>query len=102
MPRRAPGASPAPPSPLARALPHLLGLAWVAAAGVAVLVPALVHGISLGPFDQLSRYGLSRRPGVVVHYTGPGDQIEMLIPWTTLAWTQVHHGHLPLWNPYSA
>ena len=38
---------------------------------------------------------------MVVHYTGPGDQIEMLIPWTTLAWTQVHHGHLPLWNPYS-
>ncbi len=25
----------------------------------------------------------------------------MMIPWTTLAWTQVHHGHLPLWNPYS-
>ena len=63
--------------------------------------PALVHGASLGPFDQLSRYGLSANPRTVVHYTGPGDQIEMLIPWTTLAWTQVHHGHLPLWNPYS-
>ena len=25
-----------------------------------------------------------------------------MIPWTTLAWTQVHHGQLPLWNPYSA
>ena len=24
-----------------------------------------------------------------------------MIPWSTLAWTQVHHGHLPLWNPYS-
>jgi hypothetical protein len=71
------------------------------AAAVAVVVPALAHGASLGPFDQLSRYGLSSRPGVVVHYTGPGDQIEMLIPWTTLAWTQVHHGLLPLWNPYS-
>jgi len=70
-------------------------------AAIAVLLPALVHGLSLGPFDQLSRYGLSTRPGTVVHYTGPGDQIEMLIPWTTLAWTQVHHGHLPLWNPYS-
>ncbi len=25
-----------------------------------------------------------------------------MIPWSTLAWTQVHSGHLPLWNPYSA
>ncbi len=86
---------------LARLLPDTLGVAWVLAAAIAVLVPALVHGSSLGPFDQLSRYGLSTRPGTVVHYTGPGDQIEMMIPWTTLAWTQVHHGHLPLWNPYS-
>jgi hypothetical protein len=70
-------------------------------AAIAVLIPALVHGASLGPIDQLSRYGLSSRPGTVVHYTGPGDQIEMMIPWTTLAWSQVHHGHLPLWNPYS-
>ncbi len=76
-------------------------MAWVIVAGIAVLVPALVHGTSLGPYDQLAKYGLSSRPGTVVHYTGPGDQIEMLIPWTTLAWTQVHHGHLPLWNPYS-
>ena len=84
----------------ARALPDVLGLAWVAAAAVAVLVPALVHGLALGPYDQLARYGLSARPGVVVHYTGPGDQIEMMIPWTVLSWTQVHAGHLPLWNPY--
>ena len=27
--------------------------------------------------------------------------IAQMIPWTTLAWTQVHHGQLPLWNPYS-
>ena len=85
----------------ARLPPDSLGVAWVMAAAIAVLIPALVHGSSLGPFDQLSRYGLSTRPGTVVHYTGPGDQIEMMIPWTSLAWTQVHHGHLPLWNPYS-
>jgi hypothetical protein len=24
-----------------------------------------------------------------------------MIPWSTLAWTQVHAGHLPLWNPFS-
>jgi Bacterial membrane protein YfhO len=82
--------------------PDALGVAWVVVAAFAILFPALAHGASLGPFDQLSRYGLTTQRGVVVHYTGPGDQIEQMIPWTFLAWTQVHHGHLPLWNPYSA
>lgn len=30
-----------------------------------------------------------------------GDQAVELLPWTHLAWTEVHNGHLPLWNPYS-
>ena len=66
------------------------------------MAPALAHGASLGPFDLLSRYGLSSRSGVVVHNSLSSDQIDAFIPWTNLAWTQVHHGHLPLWNPYSA
>ena len=47
----------------------VLGLAWVVLAGVAVLVPALAHGASLGPFDQLTRYGLSQpdRHGGALH-----------------------------------
>jgi hypothetical protein len=24
-----------------------------------------------------------------------------MIPWSTLAWTQVHAGHIPLWNPFN-
>jgi hypothetical protein len=41
----------------------------------------MIHKIYLGPlFDRSAEYS----------------------PWSTLAWTQVHHGHLPLWNPYSA
>jgi len=74
---------------------------WVIVVGVAALVPALVHGHSLGPFDILARRGLSYRPGVVAHNQFASDQITEMIPWTTLAWTQVHHGQLPLWNPYS-
>ena len=76
-------------------------MAWVVVAGVAILVPALVHGLSLGPFDLLSQFGLSKQPGVVPHNPVASDQIEDVIPFLTLAWTQVHHGHLPLWNPYS-
>jgi len=65
-----------------------LGLAWVLVAGLAVLVPALVRGASLGSFD--------------LHNSIPYDQELQYIPWTAVAWTQVHHGFLPLWNPYSA
>lgn len=60
----------------------LLGLAFVVVAGLAVLVPALSKGASL------------RDPA-------SGDQLDALIPWARLAWTEVHQGHLPLWNPYS-
>jgi hypothetical protein len=66
------------------------------------MTPALAHSTTLGPYDFLSQFGLAHRNGVVVHNLQTGDQITMMIPWTTLAWTQVHHGQLPLWNPYSA
>jgi len=61
----------------------------------------LSHGASLGPYDWLDKYGLTRVPGAVVQDIH-GDQIIQMIPWTQLAWIQVHQGHLPLWNPYSA
>jgi uncharacterized membrane protein len=28
------------------------------------------------------------------------DVVKQMIPWTNTAWTQVHSGSLPLWNPY--
>ena len=84
-----------------RAMPDVLGLTWVVAAGIALLTPALVRGVHLGPYDLLTRSGLLKQSGVVVHNTWVGDQIAQMIPWTTLAWNQVHHGQLPLWNPYS-
>ena len=77
------------------------GIAWLIVAAVAILTPALAHGTSLGPYDWLARYGLTKQPGVVIHDIH-GDQILQMIPWTQLAWTQVHHGQLPLWNPYAA
>src|SRR6202035_728384 len=82
-------------------VPHLLGLAWVLAAAGAVMAPALAHGPYLGAFDWASRYGLSSSPVVVIHNPQAFDQISEFIPWTNLAWTQVHNGHLPLWNPYT-
>ena len=83
-------------------VPDLLGLLWVLAAAGAVVAPALAHGSSLGPFDLLSQVGLTKQPGVVVHNQQTGDLIRLFIPWSALAWTQVHHGQLPLWDPYSA
>ena len=94
-----------PPSRRGLRLPswtaHVLGVAWVLAAAGAVMAPALAHGQFLGSFDWASRYGLSSSPGVVIHNPQAFDQISEFIPWTNLAWTQVHHGQLPLWNPYT-
>ncbi len=71
-------------------------------AGVLVLVPALAHGTFLGPYDILQNAGLNKTPNVEVHNPTLLDQIRLFIPWTNQVWTQVHQGHLPLWNPYSA
>ncbi len=81
--------------------PDILGVTWVATAALVVLLPALVHGTSLGPFNLLGVSGLSKVPGSSAHNGQMLDQIQAFIPWTTLAWRQVHAGHLPLWNPYS-
>lgn len=81
---------------------HVASVAWLAAAALVVLVPALSHGASFGSYDNLSQFGVLRQPGVVAHNFQAGDQSNQIIPWATLAWTQVHHGQLPLWNPYEA
>lgn len=80
-------------------LVDVAGLAWIVAAAVAVMLPALVHGVYLGDFDWLAANGLPHQNGVTLPNS---DRILQMIPWTTLAWTQVHAGHLPLWNPYNA
>ncbi len=87
--------------PLRRRLPDVLGVVWTVAAAVVVLLPALRPGISLGPFDLLSRFGLTSQAGVTVHNSVQADQIQQFVPWTDLAWHQVRSGHLPLWNPYN-
>ena len=66
-----------------------------------VLLPALHHGLSLGPYDLLSKSGLNQSSTVTVRNSSTGDQIAEMIPWSNLAWLQVHQGHLPLWNPFS-
>ncbi len=80
----------------------IVGLACVVVAGVLALVPALAHGTFLGPYDILQSTGLNKVPNVKVHNSTLFDQISLFVPWTNLVWTQVHQGHLPLWNPYSA
>ena len=77
-----------------------MSVVWLIAAALAVLAPVLAHGASFGAYDVLSQFGVLRQHGVVVHNLQAGDQSDQIIPWATLAWTQVHHGQLPLWNPY--
>jgi hypothetical protein len=85
-----------------RRWPDVLGVLWVVLAPCVALVPALVHGLYLGPYDRWAIYGITARPGVLVHNAAVGDLTDQIIPWINLAWTQVHHGHLPLWNGYEA
>lgn len=80
---------------------HVMCVMWVVMAALAVLGPVLAHGLSFGSYDLLNQYGVLRQPGIV-HNLQAGDQSDQIIPWATLAWTQVHHGQLPLWNPYEA
>jgi hypothetical protein len=79
----------------------VVGILWTVACAAVVLVRALRPGVSLGPFDLLSRFGLTYQPGVTVHNAIQADQIQQFVPWTDLAWHQVHSGVLPLWNPYN-
>ena len=81
---------------------HAVALAWFALLALLVLAPALRHGSGFGSYDLLDQFGVLRRHGIVVHNIQAGDQSDSIIPWAALSWTQVHHGHLPLWNPYSA
>ncbi len=77
-----------------------VGLGAVAVVAVMLLVPALLRGPFLGPYGLLAQHGLLRRVGVAAPPSG-GDLVTEMIPWTVLNWTQVHAGHLPLWNPFS-
>lgn len=79
----------------------VFGVTWVVLAIAVVVAPALLHGTSLGPYDLLSRTGFLHRSGVTIQNGWGDDLVDAIIPWQTLAWQQVHQGHLPLWNPYS-
>jgi hypothetical protein len=70
------------------------------ASGIAILVPILLDGNILGPFDLLSTMGLTKQPGLPIHIFQNSDLFNSLIPWWDTVWQQVHQGHLPLWNPY--
>ena len=81
--------------------PHFLAVAWLLLTALALLAPALVRGPYLGPYQLLSGTGLLHQNGVTVTGTGNNDLITQMIPWSAQTWTQVHEGHLPLWNPFS-
>jgi hypothetical protein len=87
----------APPPGSRSRWPDVLGLLWVVVAACVPLLPALIHGPYIGPFDFLSKSGLTARPGVLIHNSAVGDINDEVVPWAQAAWMQVHQGHLPLW-----
>lgn len=88
---------------LRRSWRDVVGLGSVGVIGIVMLLPTLVHGWSIGAYHLLGLYGVLQRPILQPHgYQQASDQFLLFIPWKSLAWTQVHHGALPLWNQYSA
>jgi hypothetical protein len=81
---------------------HVLAVLWILILTAAILAPALSRGLMLGPYDLLARVSLTSQAGVAIHgnYIDT-DPIVQMIPWTALDWNSVHHGFLPLWNPYN-
>lgn len=78
-----------------------LSVGWLVAVAFASLGATFLHGTVLGPSDFLRIWGLTGVPGTHVRNVVSNDLIQLFMPWTKLAWLQVHHGILPLWNPYS-
>jgi Bacterial membrane protein YfhO len=81
---------------------HVVAVFWCIGLAVLLLGPALLHGSMIGSYDLLAERGLTGRAGEAVignHFNS--DPINQMIPWTSVAWTQVHHGFVPLWNPYN-
>lgn len=76
------------------------GILWVLIAGIAILLPSLLDGNVFGPFDLVSGMGITTQASVSPHIFQNSDLANSLIPWWDTVWQQVHHGHLPLWNPY--
>ena len=62
----------------------LLGLAWVVTAAVAVLLPALLHGASLGPYGLIYQLGLARQNAIGVRNPFGAGTVAEMIPWTWL------------------
>jgi len=87
---------------LRKAAPDLAGVFWVLGATALTLLPALRHGGTFAPFSLMARAGLTLHQTPRFSNLPTTDQINVMLPWTDLAWTQVHHGQLPLWNPYEA
>jgi Bacterial membrane protein YfhO len=81
---------------------HVLAFVLAVVFAFLVLGDAFKRGVMIGPYDILSHSGLTSRANFLMNGdTYEPDPIKQMIPWTYLAWTQVHHGALPLWNPYS-
>ena len=76
---------------------HALGFVWCVGLALLLLGPALLHGSMIGSYDLLAKRGLTSQAGVsVIGNYSNSDPINQMIPWTSVAWTQVHHGFVPL------
>ena len=96
---------PTPPSNKALLLrwwPTAVALTWIVVIAALTIVPEMVGGRSVGPFNDLYTSGLTAITGYHPNNFISGDNITQGIPWSAFNWITVHHGQLPLWNRYNA
>ncbi len=86
-------------APRARVLAEVVALAWIVVVAAVFLLPALIGGMAIGPYDLLRSIGITATAHPVVHNAVGSDEIQEFIPWQVLSWLDVHSGHLPLWDP---
>ncbi|HUZ22051.1 MAG TPA: hypothetical protein VMU75_15945 [Acidimicrobiales bacterium] len=76
-------------------------VAFLVAIALAWCAPALAHGTLFGSYDTALRAGLGASLVSSVHNPLSGDTARQDAVWAQLNWLAVHHGTLPLWNPYN-
>ena len=81
-----------------------IGVVWVIGAGTCHPSSGTRStGRRSDPCRNCPKYGVLQHPVPAVNgqFQFGLDPALLAIPWKALAWTQVHSGHLPLWNPYN-
>ncbi|MHB8262302.1 MAG: YfhO family protein [Acidimicrobiales bacterium] len=79
----------------------VLAAVIIALVSIAYFYPVLDHGTVYGSMDLLTLFPVTHGIFNHVHNLISGDQVRQGSPWLAFDRDAIHHGVLPLWNPYT-